>query len=124
LIWQPVSDRSCPGPAEFGQFQTVGLATKFSGNRPFACKLFDSLDPVAAMIQAAPDPDRLRECAAGFNGDARQYTTPSFVRDRKRRSFGSTTASRNSFPCGPARPNANDRIDFLLRRRFDPETTR
>ncbi len=51
------------------------------GSHPFACKLFDTLDPVVAMMQVAPDPLRLRECAAGFDGDPRQYTTPAFLSD-------------------------------------------
>jgi pimeloyl-ACP methyl ester carboxylesterase len=50
-------------------------------SHPFACKLFDTLDAVAAMMQVAPDPAKLRACAAGFDGDPRQYTTPSYVRD-------------------------------------------
>ena len=50
-------------------------------SHPFACKLFDTLDPVVAMLQAAPDPARLRACATAFDGDPRQYTTPVFLRD-------------------------------------------
>ena len=50
-------------------------------SNPFACKLFDALDPVVAMMQVAPDPDKLRECATGFTGDPKQYTTPAFVSD-------------------------------------------
>jgi pimeloyl-ACP methyl ester carboxylesterase len=50
-------------------------------SNPFACKLFDALDPVVAMMQVAPDPDKLRECAAGFTGDPKHYTTPAFVND-------------------------------------------
>ena len=50
-------------------------------SHPFACKLFDTLDPVAAMMQAAPEPEKLRACAAGFAGDPRLYTTPAFLRD-------------------------------------------
>ena len=50
-------------------------------SHPFACKTLDTLDPVAAMMQVAPDPAKLRECAVAFDGDPRQYTTPAFVRD-------------------------------------------
>ena len=50
-------------------------------SHPFACKLFDTLDPVVAMMQAAPDIAGLRACAAAFDGDPRQYTTPVFLRD-------------------------------------------
>ena len=50
-------------------------------SHPFACKLFDTPDPVAAMLQAPPDPAKLRECAEGFDGDPRLYTTPAFLRD-------------------------------------------
>jgi pimeloyl-ACP methyl ester carboxylesterase len=50
-------------------------------SHPFGCKLFDTLDPVVAMMQVAPDPAKLRECAAGFDGDPRQYTTPAFLHD-------------------------------------------
>lgn len=50
-------------------------------SHPFACKLFDTLDPVVAMMQAAPDLAGLRACAAAFDGDPREYTTPVFLRD-------------------------------------------
>jgi pimeloyl-ACP methyl ester carboxylesterase len=50
-------------------------------SNPFACKLYDALDPVVAMMQVAPDADKLRECVTGFSGDPKQYTTPAFVAD-------------------------------------------
>jgi len=50
-------------------------------SHPFGCKLFDTLDPVVAMMQVAPDPDKLRECVSGFDGDPKQYTTPAFIAD-------------------------------------------
>ena len=50
-------------------------------SHPFGCKLFDTLDPVVAMMQAAPDLAGLRACVAAFDGDPRLYTTPVFLRD-------------------------------------------
>ena len=50
-------------------------------SNPFKCQLFDTLDPVAAMMQMDPDPAAIRGCASGFDGDPRLYTTPSFVAD-------------------------------------------
>ncbi|MEP6701394.1 MAG: alpha/beta fold hydrolase [Betaproteobacteria bacterium] len=50
-------------------------------SHPFSCKLFDALDPVVAMMQVAPDADKLRQCVAAFDGDPKQYTTPAFIAD-------------------------------------------
>jgi pimeloyl-ACP methyl ester carboxylesterase len=50
-------------------------------SHPFNCKLFDTLDPVAAMMQADPDPAAIRGCASSFDGDPRLYTTLSYVAD-------------------------------------------
>ena len=50
-------------------------------SHPFNCKLFDTLDPVAAMMQMDPDAGAIRACASGFDGDPRLYTTPSYVAD-------------------------------------------
>ena len=59
-------------------------------SNPFNCKLFDTLDPIAAMMQTDPDPALLKACAAGFDGDPRQYTTPAFIDDLEavRRAMG------------------------------------
>ena len=47
----------------------------------FKCKLFDTLDPVAAMMQVDPEPASIRACASGFDGDPRLYTTVSYIAD-------------------------------------------
>ena len=50
-------------------------------SNPFNCKLFDTLDPVAAMMQVDPEPAAIRACASGFDGDPRLYTTVSYIAD-------------------------------------------
>ena len=50
-------------------------------SHPFKCKLFDTLDPVAAMMQIDPDPAALKGCVAGFDGDPTLYTTPAYIAD-------------------------------------------
>jgi len=50
-------------------------------SHPFACKLFDTLDPVVAMMQVSPDTAKLKACVAAFDGDPRFYTTNDYLRD-------------------------------------------
>jgi pimeloyl-ACP methyl ester carboxylesterase len=50
-------------------------------SHPFNCKLFDTLDPVAAMMQLDPDPAAIGNCASSFDGDPRLYTTLEYLAD-------------------------------------------